>query len=71
MNNKFITKNIAKSRFEQYNIGFYIINNNPTNLIKIENNKGNYKIYKRLINMSKFGFKIKLYYSDVYKGILL
>jgi hypothetical protein len=69
--NKFITKNIKKNRFEQFYVDFYIINNNPSNIIKIENNKNNYIIYKRLVNMSKFGFKLKLFYSDIYKNILL
>lgn len=71
--NKFITKNINKARFEQFYIGFYIINNNPTNLIKIENNKDFYKLYKRLVNMSKFGINLKILYKDydLYKTVLL
>jgi hypothetical protein len=71
MINKFITKDLYKNRFDNYFIEFYIINNNPVNLIKKENCINNYKLYKRLVNMSKFGINLKLYYSDIYKDILL
>jgi hypothetical protein len=64
--NKYITKSIDKKRSDYFNTNIFIINNNPSNLIKSEILKNEYSIYKRLFNGSKFGIIFKVSYSDCY-----